>query len=157
MNILLDTYKLLKKISGKKTENFTGVGLVIYNPECFDENCHCNLRPDIECPNYHIADDRMCDYLLEIADHDNTLHDGFHMIDSEGILTHVAQYFVPPVNQSLKPNQGHGVRLYSSMCGSVLEGVLYIGVVSSNYDIYIFSNGDYVNLNEIEGRLTDEK
>ena len=152
MDILNDTYKLLRKIANKDIEHFTGIGLVVYNEETFDADCHCDLRPDIICPKYYISDEEICDYLIGVSKHENTLHDGFHMVNEKGVLSYVAQYFVPPVIPSLKPHQDHGVRVYSSMCGSVLPGVLFIGVISSNRDIYIFRNGEYVDLNRLEER-----
>lgn len=158
MDIIVETYKLLKKIASKDIEQFTGIGLVVYDEKNFDRNCHCDLRPDISCPHYHITDDKICDYLIDISKHENTLHDGFHMVNEKGTLSYVAQYFVPPVIQSLKPHQDHGVRVYSSMCGSVLPGVLLIGVISSNYDIYIFRKGEYVDLAKLETKekMTDD-
>ena len=134
--IILDMYSLLKRISDNCTENFSGIGIVVYDERVFDSNCHCDLRPNNKCKNYNIKDD---------------LHDGFDMIDSKGNLTHVAQYFVPPIVKRFQPNLKHGVRLHSSICGSVLDGVICIGVISSGRDIYILRNGSYVNLEELEG------
>ncbi len=67
-----------------------------------------------------------------------------------GYLTHVAQYFVPPIVKGLIPNQEHGVRLYSSMCGSMIEGVLFIGMISSDNQVFIFANGEYLDIDELE-------
>ena len=89
--------------------------------------------------------------VIDVSDYHNDLHDGFDMIDSKGNLTHVAQYFVPPIVKRFQPNLKHGVRLHSSICGSVLDGVICIGVISSGRDIYILRNGSYINLEELEG------
>ena len=43
MDILNDTYKLLRKIANKDIEHFTGIGLVVYDEETFDADCHCDL------------------------------------------------------------------------------------------------------------------
>lgn len=72
------------------------------------------------------------------------------MFNKDGELTHVAQYFVPPARKDLLPNQEHGVRLYSSICGSTMDGVLFIAVISSNFEIDFFENGNYLDLNEME-------
>lgn len=58
---------------------------------------------------------------------------------------------MPPIVKRFQPNLKHGVRLHSSICGSVLDGVICIGVISSGRDIYILRNGSYVNLEELEG------
>ena len=153
--IILDMYSLLKRISDNCTENFSGIGIVVYDDErVFDSNCHCDLRPNNKCKNYNIKDERIVNYLIDVSDYHNDLHDGFDMIDmidSKGNLTHVAQYFVPPIVKRFQPNLKHGVRLHSSICGSVLDGVICIGVISSGRDIYILRNGSYVNLEELEG------
>lgn len=151
MGMIEVVYSLLKCVCKNCTENFSGVGIVVYDEAVFDSNCHCDLRPNVECPHYNIVDGQIGCYLADIADYHNELHDGFHMVDSHGDLTYVAQYFVPPIVKSLQPNLQHGVRLYSSICGSVLEGVICIGVVSSGREIYILRDGDYVNLSELEG------
>ena len=149
--IILDMYSLLKRISDNCTENFSGIGIVVYDERVFDSNCHCDLRPNNKCKNYNIIDERIVNYLIDVSDYHNDLHDGFDMIDSKGNLTHVAQYFVPPIVKRFQPNLKHGVRLHSSICGSVLDGVICIGVISSGRDIYILRNGSYVNLEELEG------
>ena len=149
--ILHYMYSLLKRISDNCTENFSGIGIVVYDERVFDSNCHCDLRPNNKCKNYNIKDERIVNYLIDVSDYHNDLHDGFDMIDSKGNLTHVAQYFVPPIVKRFQPNLKHGVRLHSSICGSVLDGVICIGVISSGRDIYILRNGSYVNLEELEG------
>lgn len=145
MDLLLETYKMLKEVVYAAPSNFSGIGLVAYDSKKFDSKCHCNLRPNIKNPQYCIKNKEFSDYLIEIADYHNTLHDGFHMMNESGILTHVAQYFVPPIVDNLVPNQEHGVRLHSSMCGSMLEGILFIAVICSDLNIYIFKSGKNVN------------
>lgn len=149
MDLMINTYKLLEEIQSKKINCFSGIGLVVYDSHSFDHTRHCDLRPNDKSPCYSITDNNLCDYLINISDYHHTLHDGFHMMNNQGILTHVAQYFVPPVVKSLIPNQEHGVRLFSSMCGSTIEGVLFIGTISSDYKIYMFQSGNYINTNKL--------
>lgn len=139
-----ELFELCKKIVSKRQPNFSGIGLVVYDSQIFDPHKHCDLRPDIECLHYSIKDEEIIDYLNEISDYHNTLHDGFHMVNEEGILTDVAQYFVPPIVKGLYPNQYHGVRFHSSLCGSTMEGVLLIAVICSNESIYILQNGKVI-------------
>lgn len=156
MELLYDTYKLLRAIQANHSDRFSGIGLVVYDENTFDNDNHCDLRPDIMCPNYHITDKEICRYLNQICSYEHALHDGFHMFNSRGYLNHVAQYFVPPLVKGLKPNLDHGVRLYSSLCGSLMKGVLFIGMISSNYKIYIFQNGKYVETDKLEVILSNE-
>lgn len=66
------------------------------------------------------------------------------MANEEGILTDVAQYFVPPVIEGLLPNQYHGVRFHSSLCGSTMKGVKFIAVICSDESVYILKNGKII-------------
>ena len=141
MDLIEKTYALCNNIILKKPERFSGIGLVAYNTE-FDKKSHCDLRPHMSCPQYSVDNDELIDYLIEISYYQNTFHDGFHMINENGILTHVAQYFVPPIVEGFMPNQAHGVRLYSGLCGSTIKGVLFIAVICSDESIYIFRNGE---------------
>ncbi len=149
MSLEEEVFNLCTKVIETKQPNFSGIGLVVYDTATFDESRHCNLRPDITCPPYRVDDERIVDYLMEISDYHNTLHDGFHMVNEKGILTHVAQYFVPPVINGVMPNQYHGVRFHSSLCGSTLEGVLFIAIICSDESIYILKDGKVVMKKEI--------
>ena len=144
MDLKEQAFELCKKIVKKNPQNFSGIGLVVYDSMLFDQHNHCNLRPDIECPHYHLDDEEIIDYLVDISDYHNTLHDGFHMANEEGILTDVAQYFVPPVIEGLLPNQYHGVRFHSSLCGSTMKGVKFIAVICSDESVYILKNGKII-------------
>ena len=148
MEYIKNLYKILKKIKVRKTSGFSGIGLVVYNTEYFDHGRHCDLRPDIKSPKYSVCDDNICDYLIDISHYEHALHDGFHMMSSDG---------VPPVVKDLKPNPNHGVRLYSSLCGSTIDGVLCIGIISSNYNIYMFKSGEYIDLNKLEEEILSEE
>lgn len=150
MRLIEQTYNVLKEISRNPGDGFSGLGLVVYDPDKFDSKSHLDLRPDIDFSPINVYDSRICDCLKEISDYRNKFHDGFHFINGEGTLTHVAQYFVPGIVENLFPDQNHGVRLYSSMCGSTIEGVLFIATICSNGDIYIYRNGEEVNLKELQ-------
>lgn len=154
MDLILQTYKVLTQIKERLSDGFSGIGLVAYDSSSFSPSNHCDLRPDIDFPHYSIYDEDIYDFLLDISDYRNTLHDGFHFINQDGIVTHVAQYFVPSIVETLSPHPEHGVRLYSSICGSTIPGVLFIATICSNGDIYIFQSGKQVNVSKI---LLEEK
>lgn len=147
MNLIKRTYNILTEIKKDLPSGFSGLGLVAYDSSIFSPLNHCDLRPDIKFPSYNIFDDNIYTCLLNISDYRNTLHDGFHFIDQNGTLTHVAQYFVPNIVKELKPDPQHGVRLYSSICGSTVSGVLFIATICSNGDIYIHKDGKQITIN----------
>lgn len=64
MNLEEQAFELCKKIVKKNPQNFSGIGLVVYDSMLFDQHNHCNLRPDIECPHYHLDDEEIIDYWL---------------------------------------------------------------------------------------------
>lgn len=150
MGILERTYEVLKEIKKNPGDGFSGLGLVVYDSEVFDSTIHLDLRPNTDFIHSNIYKKDICNCLKEISDYRNTLHDGFHFIDQQGTLTHVAQYFVPGIVKNLYPIQEHGVRLYSSMCGSTISGVLFIATICSNGDIYIYENGKEMDLEKLE-------
>ena len=150
MKLIIETYRAFSNIVNINPEHFSGIGLVVYNSTIFDPTSHSDLRPGYQPPGYHVTDDVFCQYLAEISDYQNTFHDGFHMVDETGRLRFVAQYFVPPVVAALYPNQLHGVRLHSARCGSTLPGVIFIAVISSNFEIHFFQHGENVDLADME-------
>lgn len=134
-------HKLLEKIAKKRTKEFSGIGIVVYNKDILPEECHCDLRPDFKLNKIKIDDEEIVKKLIDYADYRCDLHDGFCFMNEEGILTHVAQYYVPTIRKDIYPNQSHGVRTYSAACGSTMDGVICIGLISSNNDIYIYKQG----------------
>ena len=150
MAIVNRMYKVLKEIQKNPGEGFSGLGIVVYDPDVFDETSHLDLRPNDKFINESIYDDDICERFKEISDYRNTFHVGFHFVDRDGNLTHVAQYFVPGIVKNLYPDQEHGVRLYSSMCGSTIPGVYFIATICSNGDIYIYENGKEMDLSRLD-------
>ena len=75
-------------------------------------------------------------------------HDGFHLLDHHGSLTHIAQYFAPPIVSRL-PITEHpgsvGGRFWAARFGSCLPGVIATGVLTQNYGPLIFLDGDVLD------------
>ena len=145
-NILQDFISLLEELSALKSQRFSGIGLVLYDNLELLTKYHCNLVNDGQAiPPLKLGTRELSAYLLAIADYHHPYHDGFHFINSDGILTHVAQFFSPPVYKWLPNILGQGARTFCSQCGSNMEGVLMIGSVSSSGTIYLFEQGQLVN------------
>lgn len=142
MEIIDKTFELCNEIIVRDIDKFSGLGIVAYDTSKFDAKLHCDLRTNNDCCHFSIGDEKIKDYLIEISDYHNTFHDGFHMVNEQGILTHIAQYFVPAIQENLHPSCNHGVRYYSALCGSVIEGVLFTAIICSDKSIYVFRNGE---------------
>ena len=131
--------------------SFGGLGLVIYEK-------YAGLpvtpmkQPPPDLPLSSPA--RIADALRAYAAVGNSLHDGFHLISSDGALTHAAQYFSPPIVSSvgLGVDMRYGGRRCAALFGSCLPGVLATGVLSRNYGPLIFINGKVCELSSGPGR-----
>ncbi len=135
---------LLKNMASKSSDTFSGIGIVAYDSKEFSKSNYTDLRPGFKLEKLDIEKPGTAEKLLEITDYKNTLHDGFCLVNEKGELTHVAQYFVPKIVEGLVPNQNHGVRTFSAACGSKIEGVNFIGMISCNNEIYLYKDGQEI-------------
>lgn len=154
--IIQEFVELLRELSTARNQSFSGAGFVLYHDLEVLANYHCNLVDDgQQVPPLKLGTKALTNYVVEIAQHQHAYHDGFHFINADGVLTHVAQFFSPPVHKSIANIPGQGARTFCSQCGSKMEGVLMVGSVSSNYNIYLFKKGRLVNerfkLNKVYG------
>jgi len=146
-NADVETYscRILKMLSekSKSSPNFSGTGLILYDPNIFDKKLHADLRPTAMCPagiNLHDIE-KTVSLLMTISDRSHTLHDGFHMFDKTGSMTHVAQYFFPPIVSGLVVNERYGTRYHSALYGSCIDGIILTGVINGDRQYHIFKKG----------------
>ncbi|MEM5766082.1 MAG: hypothetical protein QW423_00335 [Candidatus Aenigmatarchaeota archaeon] len=136
--------KLLKeiKLKSKEINNFSGMGLILYNSRYFSNIPHFSLRPMYKLPKnkINIKNSSAIDFLLKISRKNNTLHDGFHFINETGDLTHVSQYFVPPIRK-IKINKSQGVRYHAALLGSYIKGIILVGILTADKKTYYFKKG----------------
>lgn len=138
-----DTVCKITEVSVDRLE-FTGIGLILYNPEKIDPKIHTSLRPSVSLPYpVNLSEiDKTTDLLLMLSDKSNTLHDGFHFFNGvTGNLDCPAEYFVPPIVKELKVNEKYGTRYHSALYGSCVNGVLLTGTVNNDNNGYIFKKG----------------
>lgn len=132
-------------ISSKKTE-FTGLGIIIYTDklslpiESINDNCF--LKKTIEKP------ENISNFLIEISNKKNDCHDGFHLINNLLQLTDISYYFSTPILLDLKPKRKKGSRYRTAFYGSVLENIICTISISSNFEVFIFINGNEFTLDE---------
>jgi hypothetical protein len=135
--------ELLRKLKrgAKKTKHFSGMGIVVYHSSYLPKIPCFSLRPTFKIDKKLIMkEDSTINFLLKISKKDSNLHDGFHFFNENGELTHISQYFVPPIRK-IKPNKYHGVRYHAALLGSYLDGVIFTAVILKDGKTYLFSRG----------------
>ncbi len=127
---------ILQQVCIASNSDFSGIGLVIYDRIDAIPITHLRLTK----PN---LDSELIPLLIEISSNANEFHDGFHLINTEWRLTHVAQYFSPPIDNdvSINRNRPIGGRYVAALFGSVVQGVRMCGIASKDFGIAIFQEG----------------
>ena len=129
--------EILVGLHEQEGNDFSGLGVVVYHS--LDNVPMHSLYKDKAI----ISGDNLQTKLKIVSDTSSKYHDGFHFISSTFELTHVSQYFYPPIpNNFIREPQGKkGVRNLVAQAGSLLTGILLTGVVSSDCGVDIFENG----------------
>ena len=139
---MLEFYHTLKEVNERRTEEFSGLGLLLYDENLFPKDCHTDLRPSANPPkDIKLGTEECINILVTFSKKSHILHDGFHLFNQDGILTHVAQYFVPPIAPDIIPNESYGTRYRSAQYGSFMKGVIIIGTVNHDGRFYCFKEG----------------
>ena len=70
-------------------------------------------------------------------------HDGFHLVSSDWRLTHIHQYFAPPLPRDflIEGKPGFGARHASALLGSLLPAVICTGVLGAGDSLVVFQDG----------------
>jgi hypothetical protein len=156
-NVERDFYLTCRRLAQDAIHHpdFFGIGMILYDPDIFDHSMHKDLRPSIPCPkDVSLGEEKTLSLLFEIADKSNKLHDGFHFFDyTSGLMTHVAQYFFPPIVPKIDVNENYGTRYHSAQYGSCIEGIILTGAINSDNQYHIFRKGRLVQENEFEVKL----
>src|SRR5688500_14270207 len=88
---------ILTEVCGVSNSQFTGIGLVLYDK--------FNGLP-ISCLRQTVPEGLILPYndkksigrvLIRLSTIESDYHDGFHLVSKDGILTHLCQYFSPPI------------------------------------------------------------
>lgn len=138
--------ELVLKIHRIQGAAFSGMGLLLYNNIHSINPYHCSLTHLTHpIPNLHLKSPKLVTYLENISSIDHPCHDGFHFINHNGCLTHVAQFLSPPINKNYNNIYGQGARTLCSLNGSIINGVLMIAIITSKRDIYFFKNGRVID------------
>lgn len=140
--------ELLKEISKRKTSNFTGLGLILYNSKLLSSIPCCDMRPSSKCPKgIFINKKSTVDFFVKISQKSHPWHDGYHLFNEKGKLTHISQYLAVPIIPNVIPNELYGARHLSAQLASRIKGIIAIGLVNQNYSSFYFEKGKYYSLN----------
>lgn len=134
-------------LNNLKSKNFEGLGLVIYNNlEDLPVISLNEVKKSLKLPLEKY--DEILRLLTEVSSSGSVYQDGFHLLSKDFILTDVSQYFSTPIKRELIVPNNYGSRYRTALYGSVLKQVLYTVVISKDYGIVIFKDGEEIFIDE---------
>lgn len=144
MTYMIDHKKNLQAILNSVLMNsdndFTGVGIIIYK--------NINSLPIFPLrENFpDINDNKIIESLIKISSSSSEYHDGFHLISDDWKLTHVSQFFSPPIlsSASLDQSKLFGSRYVAALFGSSISEVILTGIASKGFGQAIFESGEEI-------------
>jgi hypothetical protein len=120
---------------------FSGMGLILY-----EELHDIPLSPlrsanpeGITFPVKGIAD--IVKAICNLNVKNSFYHDGFHLLSKQMELTHICQYFSPPIQAEVSLDYTKGGRFRAAQYGSCIKGVLATGMIGEEDGPFIFING----------------
>ena len=140
-----DFRNLLYEVWLNSSADFSGIGIVV-----------CDLPVDLPIVNLRdTAPDiagSVVQVLSKLSRHKSKYHDGFHILNNNGDLTHVAQYFSPPIVQEAYFDRSRlvGGRFVAALFGSAISNVIMTGIVSEGHGLSIFKNGKEAHFEEYQ-------
>ncbi|MDV5393033.1 hypothetical protein [Shewanella xiamenensis] len=140
-----DFRDLLYKIKADAYSDFSGAGVII-------SDSPANL------PIVNLRDTppklsgSVVGILSELSSYKSKYHDGFHILNRKGEITHVAQYFSPPIIKEVRIDNVRpvGGRFVAALFGSAIPDVIMTGVISERHGLSIFVDGKEVYFEEAQ-------
>ena len=131
---LRKTLNEVMKLSGK---NFSGVGVIIY------ENINDIPIFPLRETSPDINENEITESIIKLSSTSCQYHDGFHLISKEWQITHISQYFSPPILEDVEIDMSKlfGGRYIAALFGSSLPNVLYTGIASRGFGQAMFQSG----------------
>lgn len=136
---------LLRAIHAHRTDDFVGLGIVLYKPPLdFDAvplGGWLSARPPLPV----VGAKEISEALGELSRRSSIWHDGFHFIESTTpALTHVSQFLAPDLSQirQSKPSElPTGARQLTAMLISRLPCVGCVALLTTNDQLTIYREG----------------
>ena len=135
------TEKLLKLQQFSRPPDFSGFGLVVYTGDIEQLSVSPLLR---EGGYSTIADyEHALDFLFTISRYGDIQHDGFHFLHRELGLTHIAQFFSPPIPVQYSARKyGVGARYRAAELASLLINVTSVYIFQRTGMVTKFHEGN---------------
>lgn len=132
---------ILRKVYDPGNLSFTGVGLILYKEinGLPVSGLRQSALEEFDLP-YH-GKDNIISIIKKLTNAQSNYHDGFHLMSEKGEMTHVCQYFSPPITDSVVIDYTKGGRFRAAQYGSCIENVLAVGVIGQDYGPHIFIKG----------------
>lgn len=138
-------HHFVASVEKNKKTGFSGIGLVFYEKLGILPVSPLKILPtQINLPMQD--KNEIVKLLVEISVFDNPLHDGFHLISSDIVLTHLSQFFSTPIVPNVSLDYHHGSRHRSAFYGSFLPGVIACAVCSPGETPFIFQQGKIISI-----------
>lgn len=133
---------LLIEICSNSSKDFSGLGIIFY--KSLNNLPYLTLHENKLSSDLCFSD--LIKTLLLISAYSSPYHDGFHFIDIQTMeITHISQYISPPVelihDLNLEDIIPCGAREMTAFLASKINGILYVGLISSDKIIKILKNG----------------
>lgn len=137
IRMISELREILHTVHALAGKNFSGIGIII--SDAADRLPLFPIGP-IERP---ALKSDLAHLLAEISVPSSEYHDGFHIVSSRWEPTRIAQYFSPPIVETVKIDRSKrfGGRYLAALFGSALIEVDATGIASSDFGIAIFKNG----------------
>lgn len=135
----------LCEVEVNSSADFSGIGVVV-----------CDSPADL--PIFSLRDTTpeisgsVVQVLSGLSSYKSKYHDGFHILNKKGELTHVSQYFSPPIVKGACFDKSRliGGRFLAALFGSAISGVILTGIVSEGHGLSIFKSGKEVHFEECQ-------
>jgi DNA integrity scanning protein DisA with diadenylate cyclase activity len=132
--------KLLVELSKNRNEDFQGLGIIIYK-----NMRHLPVTPLVLSGSLSYLPisgfENIVEILNKISRLESPFHDGFHMISTDMILTHVSQYFSTPIVKEAVVKYQYGSRYRTALYGSFLKDLYACCILSNQYGPIICKDG----------------
>lgn len=135
--------RLLTHITSKLTEDFSGLGIVLYDSLVALPYLPLEVGGDERFDLPVSGLDAVGDVLARTARRSTRWHDGFHLLHAHPLrLTHLCQFISPPLPKAgdLVP-RASGARHMTALLASRVAGIVAVGILTQERVASIYESG----------------
>ena len=131
-----------KNYTNQTRDNFSGFGIVVYKGTITRLPISPLLKNTKPIADIGKNVETTINFLFEISRWDDERHDGFHFIKTNVGLTHISQYFSPPIPSNFRHTTYNiGARYRTAQYGSLLSDILSVIVLNKEGGLHILKEG----------------